>query len=134
MQTFGWRTGPKALKNQLEIKWIRIVRKREKRKNVPMRVNLLLILLLETKDDLNGDDSSFRALDLEIGSDVDLGGVFVDVRRDWFPVDYVLCYTVLVYAHCGYCGERSGIDLWTTVGHDAYHDLVCGGEFSWDDM
>ncbi len=46
--------------------------------------HLLLILLLETKEDLNGDDPLLGGLEIQIGVDTDLSGVLPYVGRHWF--------------------------------------------------
>lgn len=55
-----------------------------------MRIDLLLVLLLETEDDLNRDMSFLSTFNLEAGADTDLCGVLVNVGRDWLIVNNVL--------------------------------------------
>lgn len=55
-----------------------------------MRVDFLLILLLETEDDLHRDGALLGPVDLQIRGNADLRRVLVDVRRDGGVVDFVL--------------------------------------------
>jgi hypothetical protein len=64
-----------------------------------MRVELTLVLLLETEDHLARNNTLLSALELKIGIEGDLSCVFVNVGLNSAVVDIVLCDTVLVNTH-----------------------------------
>lgn len=55
-----------------------------------VRIDLLLILLLQAENDLHGDHAAVSAFDLHGRGDRDLDRIFVNVRRHGFAVDNVL--------------------------------------------
>ena len=55
-----------------------------------MRVDLLLVLLLQTEDDLNWNDSPLGSSELEVWIDRELCGVLVDMSNDGLAIDNVL--------------------------------------------
>ncbi len=89
-----------------------------------VRVELLLVLLLEAEDHLAGDDALLGALELEVRVERDLGGVLVHMRLDGLLVDVVLCDAVLVHAHGSERVERTGVDLLAPVRDNADDDLL----------
>lgn len=92
-----------------------------------MRVELLVVLLLETEDHLARDDALLCALELEVGVERDLGGILVHMCLDGSLVDVVLGDAVLVHAHRRQGIQRSRVDVPTPIGDDADDNLLPPG-------
>lgn len=93
-----------------------------------MRVDFLCVFLLETKDDLDGDNALLSSTAFEIRVDTDLGSILEDVRRDFLPIDHVLHNAVLVAAHDPEGSQYSRSHFITAVANDAnYYFLPAVG-------
>jgi hypothetical protein len=86
-----------------------------------MTVEFLLVLFLETENDLNGASASGDLA--SIGYD-DLRGVLEDMCSDILSVDRVLGNTLLVAAHQIKDFEGALVDLASSIGDDANDDLL----------
>lgn len=70
----------------------------------PMTVDLFLITLLETEQNLNRHNPLLAPTEFQVGVDAQLCGVLVDVCRDGLAVDDILTNSFLVYSHCSQDG------------------------------
>lgn len=52
-----------------------------------------------------------------------LAGIFVNMGGDRLSVHRVLRHTILIGTHRSDDRERAGVDLLTSIGDDAHHDL-----------
>lgn len=90
-----------------------------------VRIDLLLVLLLETEDHLHRCARARLQHDLlAFQLQPDLGRVLVDVRGDILAIDLLLRNAVLVDAQAGKHGPRPGVDLGTSVADHAHDDLL----------
>lgn len=103
---------------------IRVERLAEGVKEPAVRVELLLVLLLEAEDHLAGHDALLGALELQVRVERDLRRVLVHVRLDGLLVDVVLCDAVLVHAHGGEGVEGARVNLFAPVRDDTHDDLL----------
>lgn len=91
-----------------------------------MRVDLLLVLFLETEQHLNGLLLGDELDDIVLDGHADLGRVLVNMRRDILSVNLLLGNTLLIDTHTGQQRSCSRVDLGTTVTDDAHHNLLPG--------
>lgn len=89
-----------------------------------MRVELSLVFLLETKNDLAGNNAFLCAFELEVRIKRYLCGIFINMSLHSPVVDVILRNAVLVNAHCGQGIQRAWVNLLTAVGYDAYHNFL----------
>ncbi|RDA85125.1 hypothetical protein CP532_1559 [Ophiocordyceps camponoti-leonardi (nom. inval.)] len=76
-----------------------------------VRVELALVLLLETEDDLTRYDALLCALEAQVGVERYLRRILVHVRLYGPVIDVVLGDAVLIDAHGGQGVQRAGVDL-----------------------
>lgn len=96
----------------------------ESLKEPSMRIDLLLILLLEAEQDLHRSIALLHPDNALLDLQRHLCGVLVDVCRDIFTIDLLLCNTVLVDSHCCEHGSCSRVDLCTSIRHDTHDNLL----------
>jgi hypothetical protein len=108
-----------------------------------MRVDLLLVLLFETENDLHRNNTLLMIFHLERWRDRDCGSsmkknmrkkkkkkgltlrsVFVNVGRDGLAIDDVFRHAILVDSHARNDAERPAVDLRTSITHDAHDHLL----------
>jgi hypothetical protein len=80
-----------------------------------MGIELLLVLLLQTEDDLAWHDALLRPFELQSFIQRGLRGVFVHVRRHLLFVDNVLGNDFLIDAYRGQRIQRPGVNLFPPV-------------------
>lgn len=89
-----------------------------------VRVELALVLLLETEEQLDRNNALLGTLELEIRVQRHLCRVLVNVSLYSLLVDEVLGDAVLVHTHGGQRVERTGMNLLATIRDDADDDLL----------
>ena len=89
-----------------------------------MTVNLPLIPLLQTEDNLSRHDPLIRVLEVHVRVEAEGGGVLEEVCGDGDVVDGVHHVLAgLVDAEEGEAVEDAGVDFFAAVGDDADDDL-----------
>ena len=89
-----------------------------------MGIEFLRISFLETKDHLTWNDAFLCTLEFEIGVEGDLSCILVDMCRDFFLVDLVLCNAVLIHSHCCQRIQRPRVDLASSIGDHTDNNLL----------
>jgi hypothetical protein len=90
-----------------------------------MTVDLLLILLLHTEDDLRGHDALVRIFEVQVGVEREGCCILEQVCSDWFMVDNISHVTAgLVNAKKSQTVEDAWMHFPATVGDNAYNHLV----------
>ena len=89
-----------------------------------MRVQLLLVPLLQAENHLARHNTLFSALELEVGIEGYLSGVFVDMGSDFTLVDVVLRNAVLETSHGSQRIQCSWMHLLPAIGDDANDNLL----------
>ena len=89
-----------------------------------VRVQLFLVVFLQTKDNLARHYSLLGTLELEIIIEGDLRSVLVHVCLNFLLVDNILRNTLLVNTQGGQCIERTWVDLLTSISDDANDNLL----------
>ncbi|RCI08911.1 hypothetical protein L249_4922, partial [Ophiocordyceps polyrhachis-furcata BCC 54312] len=92
-----------------------------------VRVELALVLLLETEDDLTRHDALLCAFEAQVGVERHLRRILVHVRLHSPVVDVVLGDAVLIDAHGGQGVQRASVDLVSSVRDDTDDDLLPSG-------
>ena len=95
-------------------------------KEPSMRVDLLLVLLLEAEEDLDGRLASFDRHNVVLDLEGHLRRIFVDVGRHVLVVDLLLCNAFLVNSHGSQNGLSTLVDLCAAVTDDADDNLLPG--------
>jgi len=94
-------------------------------------VDLFLVLLFKTKNNLGGYDALVREFDVQIGVESERGGVFEQMCFDFLLIDtsfHVVAW--LIYAKESEAVESPGMNFLSAIGHYADNDLLysqCGG-------
>ena len=92
-----------------------------------MAINLPLIPLLQTENNLRRHDPLIRVLKVHVRVEAEGGGVLEEVRGDGNVVDGVHHVLAgLVDAEEGEAVEDAGVDFFAPVGDDADDDLEWG--------
>ena len=89
-----------------------------------MTVDLLLILLLHTEDDLRGHDTLVRIFEVQVRVDREGRCILEQVSSDWLVVDDISHVTTrLIHAKKGQTVEDAWVYFPATVGDDAHNHL-----------
>ena len=89
-----------------------------------MTVDLFLILLLHTEDDLRGHDPLVRIFEVQVRVEREGCCILEQMRSDWFMVDNISHVTTgLVDAKKSQTVEDARVYFPATVGDDAYNHL-----------
>ena len=90
-----------------------------------MTVDLFLILLLHTEDDLRGHDALVRVFEVQVRIEREGRCILEQMRSDWFMVDNISHVTAgLVDAKKSQTVEDARMYFPATVGDNAYNHLV----------
>lgn len=89
-----------------------------------VRIDLLLVLLLQAEEHLDGGVSTLDLNNVLLELHGHLCCVFVDMCRDILAIDFVLCDSVLVDTKSAQNCARPRIDLETTIAHDTNDNLL----------
>lgn len=89
-----------------------------------MRIELLLVPLLEAEDHLTRDNALLSSLELEIRVQGNLRRVFVHMGGDFALVHVVLRNAFLEAAHCSQSVQCSRVHFLTTIGNDTDYNLL----------
>ena len=90
-----------------------------------MTVDLFLVLLFKTENDLSGYDTLVREFEMHIGVKSKRGGVFEQVRFDFLLIDtsfHVVSW--LIHAEESKAVEGPGMDFLSPIGNDADNNLL----------
>ena len=90
----------------------------------PMRVQLFLVLLLETENHLARHDALLGALEPKVRVKTDLRGILVYVGGDLSLVDEVLGDAILIDAHGRQSIQGPCMDLTSAIRDDTDDDLL----------
>lgn len=89
-----------------------------------MTINLLLVLLLHTEQDLGRNDAFVRVFELDVGIQSETRGIFEEMRRYGFVIYHVLHVVArLVHAKKSQDIQYPRMHFLATVGHNAYDHL-----------